>query len=1212
MRQHQGYLRVLGLLVLAISVFGVSGLWAQVDTGSITGTVTDPSGAIIPGATITLVNQGTGLKLTTVTNANGNYTFTPIHIGTYTVQASFKGFQQAVHKDVVVQVTQQVAVNFTLQPGAVTQTIQVTAAPPLLQTSSASTGQIVGQRSINNLPLNGRNYTFLAQLAAGVSVGQQEGRGLNDHGDFAANGTRPAQNNYLLDGMDDNSDLVDFLNSTAYVILPPVDAIQEFKVQTSDYSAQFGRAGGAILNATTKSGTNQIHGDAWEFLRNSGLDAKNYFEATKGEFRQNQFGATLGGPIVIPHVYNGKNKTFFFFDYEGTRIRQASPYVTSVPTALERSSGFTDFSELIADQSGTRTDLLGRTFPLGAIFDPATSRPVTAGQIDPVTGLKATGTGFVRDPFYTGGSLMGITDFTSAAQIAFLNHLPPGRLDPTAMKLLQIYPMPTGPGIFNNFVSDPVIRDTLDNGGARIDHNFSDRDQMFGRVNFTSEPTFKPGPFTGIADGGGFNQGFQTAATTSDVLSWTHSVSATTVNEARIGFTRIGTSRLQPFANDLTDIPGKNGIQGIPQVPLNGGLPAIGISGLNTLGSNAFLPSVEYNSTLQATENLTKIYGGHTFKGGFEFQHVKFSTLQPPWSRGQFNYDGVYTEVPNNGGGSTGMAQLLLTPIPTTVPGGVDNVGGANNVFASNIANTDDGKQYYGLYLQDDWKTTPKLTLNLGVRWDYFGQVYEMFGAQANFIPGAPGNGAQYLIPWQRCNRGDISQSFKNLTAKDGILVQCSGNQSLGNSQLTNFSPRIGLAYQLKPKLVIRAGYGWFYDGFENRGYSPNIGENYPFQFQFHFFNVDPVTPVIYPSNGSLGTVENGFSAIPLTPILVNAGGLNLEGIQYNYITPYTMGYNFTVQYQITPNQMIDLGYVGNQTRHLETFVGSNEVSIILPPSLSHVPYLPYPDFGEGQSYATTQGNSQYNSFQTTFERRFSGGLNMLADYTYSKCRTDARDLLNGDVGGYRAPYLANFGIQGDYSLCDFDVRNMVHFSGGWELPIGRDHRFLHNATGITNAVLGGWTTNWILTLQDGQPFTVGCVGSFSNFGCNALLVPGQNVIGGPHDVNHWLNAAAFTNPAAAATVVGSKDYSVLGGAATQAAGPGFHRLDFSLFKKIQTSESTYLEFRTEVFNVTNTPQFALPGFLDFTNTTNFSQITSVRDGALDQREIQFALKFYW
>ena len=284
---------------------------------------------------------------------------------------------------------QSVIVDFVLPPGQMTQTVMVTGEPPTLQTQDASVGQVIGQRSINDLPLNGRNFMFLAQLAAGVTQDQEDTRGLGASGSFSANGERPSQNNYLLDGIDNNSNLVDFLNGTAYAVRPPVDAIQEFKVQTNDYSAEFGRSAGAVLNASIRSGTNQFHGNAWEFLRNDKLDAANFFENAgglqKGEYRQNQFGATIGGPIR-------KDKTFFFGDYEGTRIRQAIPLVNTVPTALERNSGYTNLSELLT-QGGTRTDVLGRTFALGQVFDPSTTRAVTCGVSDPVTGLSVPAMG---------------------------------------------------------------------------------------------------------------------------------------------------------------------------------------------------------------------------------------------------------------------------------------------------------------------------------------------------------------------------------------------------------------------------------------------------------------------------------------------------------------------------------------------------------------------------------------------------------------------------------------------------------------------------------------------------------------------------------------------------------------------------------------------------------------------------------------------------
>src|SRR5215813_7238525 len=391
-------------LTIAVLFLCTTPLYAQVDTGSIVGTVTDPSGAVVSGAKVTLTNLGTNAALTTTSQADGTYKFTPVRIGNYKVDVSAQGFQTASQRNITVDVSSNVLANFQLQPGSVTQMVEVTTAAPVLETQSASVGQVINERNVDNLPLNGRNFTFLAQLAAGVNSPQADTRGNAASGAFAANGLRPAQNNYLLDGIDNNSDTVDFLNGTNFVVLPPVDAIQEFKVQTSNFSAEFGRSGAAVLNATVKSGTNSLHGAIWEFLRNDKLDAADYFEKTqdpvtgaqktrKGELRQNQFGFSVGGPVVIPKVFNGRDKVFFFADYEGLRRIQGTVLSGSVPTVLERNSNYTDLSDLITGQSGSaRKDLLCRTIPLGTILDPATTRAVTNGQIDPRSGLPATAT----------------------------------------------------------------------------------------------------------------------------------------------------------------------------------------------------------------------------------------------------------------------------------------------------------------------------------------------------------------------------------------------------------------------------------------------------------------------------------------------------------------------------------------------------------------------------------------------------------------------------------------------------------------------------------------------------------------------------------------------------------------------------------------------------------------------------------------------------
>jgi hypothetical protein len=361
-------------LVVLVNVLLLSAvLQAQVDTGQVLGTVQDQQGAAIAGALVTLTNSDDNVSLTQHTDTRGAFQFASIRIGRYTLSAEASGFEKVTQTDLVVNIQQSYVASLTLKPGSVQSTVEVTTAPAQLQTEDASVGNVVAAKTISDLPLNGRNYTFLAQLSAGVTQAQQDTRGLAANGGFSSNGTPPNQNNYLLDGVDNNSNLTDYLNGAFYVYLPSVDSLQEFKVQTSNFSAEFGRAAGAVLNATTKSGTDRFHGSAFEFLRNDALDARNYFEyGPKGEFRLNQFGFTLGGPIFIPKLYDGrKHKTFIFGDYQGTRIIQASPITSSVPTALERSSGFNNFSELITGQSGTRTDLLGRTTAVGQVFDPA-------------------------------------------------------------------------------------------------------------------------------------------------------------------------------------------------------------------------------------------------------------------------------------------------------------------------------------------------------------------------------------------------------------------------------------------------------------------------------------------------------------------------------------------------------------------------------------------------------------------------------------------------------------------------------------------------------------------------------------------------------------------------------------------------------------------------------------------------------------------------
>jgi len=1248
---------------LCLLLFLVQSAFAQVDQGAITGIVTDSTGAVVANARVTLTSKDTGLTLQTTTSSGGEYTFSPLRIGHYSVSVSAPGFSTTTENDLQVNVQQQLAVNLQLKPGTTSENVEVTAVAPLMQTEEASVGQVVNTQGVNDLPLNGRNFTFLAQLAAGVNTPQADTRGNASSGAFSANGLRPAQNNYMLDGIDNNSDTVDFLNGTNFVVLPPVDAIQEFKVQTSDFSAEFGRSGAAVLNATIKSGTNSIHGTAWEFFRNDALDAADYFEdfdhIKKGELRLNQFGASIGGPII-------KNKIFFFGDYEQLQRFQGTVSTGTVPTLMERNSGYTNLTDLL--QSSSRTDLLGRSIPVGAIMDPATTRPVTAGQVDPVSGLVASGTGFARDPF--GTCPASTTTFSSACG---LNMIGSGRLDANAIKLLNLYPQPTTSSVFNNFASSPVLTERRKSFDTRVDVNFSQKDQVFYRFSYVDDPQFIPGIFGGIPDGGGFQEGNQTALAQQSALAWTHVISPTAVNVARAGLNYLHTTRVSPEANNLTDIPSQFGIMDIPQTKENGGLPAFAINGLSTLGSNAFLPSDEVSSTIQVTDDFTKIYGKHTFKMGFEYQRVKFSTLQPPWSRGEYDYNGDYSDVPNSNVGNTGRAQFLLTPEATTVANGINDVGGSTQVYASNISETDNGKNYVGAYVQDDFKVTPKLTLNLGVRWDYFGLVFEHHGEQANFVPSGPPSGSPlYLIP-AGTNPSELSSSFTTLLAQDGIGLKIGNSYGtgLGNAQKDNFAPRVGFAYQVSSKLVARGGFGIFYNGFENRGYSPNLGENYPFQFNFSYPEPNTGHPIsagtpfagcATAGPGGTAVFESGFSCIPLTPTAVDATGLQLRGIQFDYVTPYSMSGNFTLQYALTPTLSAQIGYVTSMGRHLEVFPNSNNPTAILPENLPNgltlndtgptttLPAsqggLPFPDFGQAASYAITEGSSVYHSLQTKLEKQFTNGVSFLATYTWSKALTDAHDLLNdgsignpnsGNVNGYRAPSVPGMGIQGDYGLAPFDIRNVFHFSGSYALPFGKGKRFMSDATGAANALAGGWSINWITTLQGGQPITVPCPQQTADsVACDALLV-GDPQTGLHIDSNGQLswfgNRSAWAQPCVLGGTVASPtpianspagcmpltSIAALGGGPTQVPGPGFHRLDFSTFKDFQVTERFALQFRAEFFNIFNHPNFNAPGFggngvvaisnsLNFTSS-NFGEVGATRDAPYDPRQIQFALK---
>jgi hypothetical protein len=1224
---------VLVVCLLATLSIASRPLLAQIDTGSITGTVLDPSGAVVAGAKITLTNVATSVRAVTRSTATGNYVFSELIPGTYSIEAESSGFQSYVVRGLDVQVQRVLTIDIRFKTGSVQQQVTVTAAAPLLQTQNAAVGQVINNQTVNDLPLATRDWGSLAQLAAGVAPAPAGGvtadAGSSESAYFAVNGTSVWQNDFRLDGINDN---IEFYGGnytlTNAAIVPPPDAVQEFTLQSGDFNAEFGHSTGGVVNAEIKSGTNHLHGDIWEYVRNNDLNANYYFNTANGvakpipDYHQNLFGVTAGGPVLIPHVINGQNRTFWFFDYQGGRFVLPEPAGgETVPTMNMVNSGFTNLQDNITYNSGSATDALGRTFPHGTILDPATTRQLPSTGIDPVTGLIGTPGDYVRDPFYdcntsscpsfAGNSM---TNFTTPAAEALLNIIPTSRLDPNAVKLLGVYSQPLSPGLVNNYSSYVPLEDkNTDTWDLRIDEHINESNGLFGVYDRSLYSVVVPSNFPGVAVGetGGRNDSLPAYAW---AVGYTHTFTPTLITDMHVGM--VHSDKLQQsFFGNTFGIPAMYGIQGIQQVANNGGLPPTTIAGLTHIGVGNYTPTLQYVWSIEGVDDVTKVWRNHTFKTGIQIDDLEGNISQPPQGRGDFNFNGQYTDIPNENSSLNGIGDLLITPMPSSLPpadGGVNYVGGMSSFSGSNIAATDDHRWYWGAYGQDDWKVTSSLTLNLGLRWDYFTPYAEINGHQANFIP-AGGNGptGTYYMSSKGCSVAR-SAAFNTLLTTSSITLDCVSGLTLGQAQKTNFAPRVGFAYSVLPKLVVRGGYGTAYGALGNLGYGGTLGTNYPFVYTQSFPSPDSQHPILLP-NGAPATMEETFTQYNFQNPTVSTGlGLDLYGRQYDYQTPYVQTDNLTLQGLLTSHDSVQVGYVGTQGRHLDNLGYNNGNTQILPTSANSQDYIPYPNFARNATFETTNATSNYNSLQATYEHQMSGGLYMLANYTFSKCMSDQHTQADTNQQ-YRAEWLPNFGIKGDYALCDADATHLVHVAGSYNLPFGHGRTYLANMNRGEDAIFGGWIVNFFYTHESGQPFTVSCpVATTADFGCFADLT-GQSLYAGPHNATQWLNPAAFAEPPAA-TAIGQSSYAPLGGEQEQARGPNFSNLDSSILKNFRITESVRLQFRAEAFNTTNTPPFALPtSQLNFT-TAKFSSITSTKNSNENNgaRTLQLALKLFY
>lgn len=1140
--------------ILLISAAGL--LLAQRDMGTISGIVRDSSGAPIPNAQVTVAEIDKGTEVKTQTNSDGQYVATPLAVGRYQVSVQQQGFKTVVVGPIVLQVQQRAAADVVLTVGQLNQKVEVSAAAVALQTESASLGQVINSQEMVNLPLNGRNFAQLALLSAGVEPSEPGSRNQTTYG-FAANGGRSLQNNFILDGIDNNSDLPDLFNSTSYAIQPSVEALQEFKVQTNAYSAEFGRGNGAVINATIKSGTNQLHGDTYEFIRNNDFDARNFFESSIPHYSQNQFGSTLGGPVVIPHVYNGRDHTFFFVDYEGLWISQGQDYSATVPTLAERGGNF--------------QSLVNYTEPTGVLD--CNGAPTYQGEIfnSRLTQRSASSpTGLCGVPFaYNAAGLP--TNQISATQ-----------MDPLAARLVGLYPLPNASNPAFNYFVTPNLQEHQNNFDIRLDQHFNDKDSAFFRFSYENQPSLIPPLYPGYGDGGGFFSGDQVNAYKSVVLSETHTFTPNLVNEARVGYDRINSHRLNPNSN--IDVSSALGFPGVPYGPSLGGLPFMTFSDVSQLGSAAYLPSIEKQNVYNYLDTVSWLRGKHALRFGAEIREEEVTFFQPPFPRGTLDFSPQFTDNPADPGtGGSGLASFML--------------GVSDAASITNAQNVDMLRHVPGVYIQDDFRVSSKFTLNLGVRWEYYSPPVERFNAQGNFNLATQ----TMIVP-----RGITTQLSPALSAL--IPLSATGSRGLVNPDYHDWAPRFGFAYKLTDRLVLRGGYGIFYGGEENGPYSLPLGYNPPF-LNYQVYSTQCGAASANPTLGAqdcalpgLSVLANGF---PMNA-LANPNTPSLTVYNQNLPTPYMQDWNMATQYQLPSHTLLTVAYAASKGTHLFTFPNMNQAAPTANPSIPYDVRRPYPNFDTGIYELESAVNSNYNALQVTAERQVGTGLVFLATYTWSHaiCEGEASAGLGGNNN---SSYRYSQDLDWEYGNCDFNVPQRLVLSYTYQLPFGRGRQWGSSMGRVTDAFFGQWQVNGITTFSEGQNFTVtDSNGNFANSDGSQRPDTIENPNSKPCVLGTLFNTCAFTDPP-----LGSFGNTGM----NTVRGPGFQNWDFSLFKSFAFSERTRLQFRAEFFNIFNhtNPLLVAAGPQASIFTTAYGQPQfGYPAAAMPPRQIQFALKLYY
>lgn len=1105
---------LLSLCLLAPPAFG------QFDTSEVLGTVRDASGSPVPKAQVTLTNFATGIAAKTTTNASGDYDFFDVRIGQYTVTVEATGFSKATAENIQVVVGARQRVDIALQVGVVTEAVTVNATATALETDNSERSQVVTTLAVTELPLNGRNYADLALLSADAVKSPLADAfapgGTPREGAFNVNGMRSTYNTFLLDGLDNNAYGTSNQGFSAQAVQPSPDAIAEFKLITSNYSAEYGRVGGAVVNAVMRSGTNSFHGTAYEFVRNTDLNAGG-FEFSQPYFKpplqRNQFGASIGGPII-------KNKLFFFGDYEGYRQLQHNPNFDSIPTMSERSG------------------ILPQTV------------------VNPLTG----------------------TVYPAGTQI------PISSLNPFAAAVLNALPATNGSGISNNYQTLLLYRDYSDKYDAKLDYQINDHMSTFLRWSQRKDLYYQQPSMPGFAggDGNGFIHSIQQNAG----WGYTWTVSPTSILEVGLGFTHVLGGKQPPLLGgpSLSSLFG--GFQGLPTTPsIAGGLNTQTVSGFTAFGRQTSNPQFQNPTSWDPKVSFSKVMGSHSLKIGYEYLLIHTEILDTNPLYGQDTYNGGFSKPTC---AQLGMPSTCTVPSDSATYNLADFIFGVPATISQGSYLVVNLRQFlHAAYAQDDWRVTPKLTVNLGVRWDFASPLYERDNNYSDFNP----------------------STDSMVKATGGSLY----NRSLVHPDYKDYAPRLGLAYSWDSKTVIRSGYGISYSYF-NRPGSALEGINAP-QALFGTFS-QSITPGQAPPAGFLTTL-NSFSTGIANPAAFNPATQNVVYIPSNFKWPYIQSWFLSVQRQFPKNTVVELSYNGNHSLNLPILGDYNQA--VPSPSgqtLSLAARRPIQGWGP-ITWVDPAGNNNYEGMNVRVERRFAQGLYFVNSFTWGHAMGDSEQALEYFPSpGFGANPQNIHDLHNEYSSTAYDIKLNNVTSVVYQLPFGKGRQFGSNWNPVLDAVAGGWELNSINTAHTGQPIdlayyttpaAIDVTGLQNDYRGQAEIRP--NVSGLAQSlttsqmINNYFGVATtpggpgyvFTQPTP------QNPFGNLGRNAFRA--PNFEQWDLALDKTFHLAERFNLQFRSEFFNILNKTNFLIPD--PRLNDAAFGTIRST----YPSRQIQLAMK---